>query len=699
MQEPPGQAPRPITPRHRALRPLAIPLAALLAGPFASRGATAQPVILPPVEVTETAPAPAASALEIPRAHLLARPVARTGEVLEAAPGLIVTQHSGEGKANQYFLRGFNLDHGTDLAISLDGMPVNMPTHAHGQGYADTNFLIPELLDGMQVRKGPYFADDGDFATAGALRLGLVNTLRPFAQVTGGSFGYWRGLAAGSVNLGAGNLLAAVEATAYDGPWDRPDALRRRNALLRYSEGTEREGFSLTAMTYSGRWHATDQIPARAVSEGLISRFGTLDPTDGGRAERHSLSARWATTGPYGTTRASAYGIRSTLDLYNNFTFLLDDPENGDGFLQRDRRWTYGGEVSHSLPWQAFGRPAETRIGLQARGDSIRLGLLHTTAREILSTTRADRVTQGTAGLFTDTTIRPLPWLRLTGGLRADWAGGTVRADTPENSGGTGAWIASPKAGLVLGPWWQTELFLNAGSGFHSNDLRGTTITVDPADRATPLPRVPLLVRARGAEIGLATRAIPGLESRLALFVLDLASEILFVGDAGTTEPSRPSRRTGVEWTNDWRPRPWLNLDLDLAATRARFTDRAPEGAPEGRRIPGAPDLVLSAGLTLGEELGWFGTARLRLFGPRPLVEDNSARSSPTALVNARLGYRFARGLTASLDALNLLDTKASGIDYFYPSRLPGEPAGGIADRHFHPVEPRAFRVTLAASL
>lgn len=660
--------------------------------------AVAQQVTLPPLEVvgTQPEPEPAASSHYVPREEIAARPVARTGEVLEAAPGLIVTQHSGEGKANQYFLRGFNLDHGTDLAISVDGMPVNMPTHAHGQGYADTNFLIPELLGGIRVRKGPYYSDDGDFATAGALRLDLVNALeRPFVQGTVGSFGYWRGLAAGSTSLGAGTLLGAVDATAYDGPWQRPDNLRRINGLLRYSQGTEADGFSLTGMAYAGRWRSTDQVAARAVSEGLIDRFGTLDPTDGGRSQRYSLSGRWSRTGAYGTTRVSAYAIRSTLDLYNNFTYYLDDPENGDQFLQRDRRWIFGGEVVHSVPWAFFGRQAETRIGLQTRHDDIRVGLFRTASRTPLSTVREDQVQEHSVGFFTDTTIRPLEWLRVTGGLRADWAGGRVRSDTPGNSGNAGEWIGSPKAGIVLGPWWDTEFFLNAGTGFHSNDLRGATIRVDPNDRLSPLSRVPLLVRARGAEIGIATRAIPNLDSRVAFFALTLGSEILFVGDAGTTEASRPSRRLGIEWTNHYRPLPWLGFDLDVTATRARFSDS--EGP--GRRIPGAPNLIMAAGVTVDEGLGWFGTARLRYFGARPLVEDNSARSRATALVNARVGYRFANGLQTSLDAFNLFNTKASQIDYFYNSRLPGEPAKGVADRHYHPVEPLAVRFTVSASL
>jgi len=272
---------------------------------------------------------------------------------------------------------------------------------------------------------------------------------------------------------------------------------------------------------------------------------------------------------------------------------------------------------------------------------------------------------------------------------------GRVQSDQPLNSGSAGAWITSPKLGLVLGPWRATEVFLNAGSGFHSNDLRGATIRVDPADALTPVSRVPLLVRARGAEIGVATRAVPGLDSRLAVFVLELGSEIVFLGDAGTTEASRASRRLGVEWVNRWQVTPGLALDLDVAATRARFT----QSAPAGNFIPGAPNVVVAGGVVWDRGTGWYAGSRLRLLGPRPLSESGTPSTQATTTVNARLGYRFENGIRAQFDAFNLFNAKTSQIDYFYTSRLSGEPPAGVADRHFHPVEPLAVRFTLAATL
>src|SRR6185503_15601951 len=285
----------------------------------------------------------AASAVRISGAEVNAVPFSRVGEALEAVPGLIVTQHSGEGKANQYFLRGFNLDHGTDLAISVDGMPVNMPTHGHGQGYADINFMIPELIQSVNVRKGPYFADVGDFGSAGSVAIDYVNKLpKNIAELTFGSFAYRRALAAGSTAVGMGTLLAAFEGVAYDGPWDVPDNVRKLNGVLRYSQGTATDGFSLSAMAYSNGWNSTDQVAQRAIDQGIIGRFGTLDPTDGGTSSRFSLSSNWAHSSEYGQTKANAYLIRSSMNLYNNFTYFLDDPVNGDQFSQLDKRVVYG---------------------------------------------------------------------------------------------------------------------------------------------------------------------------------------------------------------------------------------------------------------------------------------------------------------------------------------------------------------------
>lgn len=671
--------------------------------------ALAQSITLPEISVTgpssdppplpagsgTVAPPAAASELVITRQEVLSQPVARPGEILEQAPGLIVSQHSGEGKANQYFLRGFNLDHGTDLALTVAGMPLNMPTHGHGQGYADINFLIPELVQSMLVRKGPYFADRGDFSSAGAIDIDYVDRLdKNLVLGTVGSFGYRRGLAIGSTPVANGFMLGAIEASTYNGPWSTPDDVRKFNGVLRYSQGTATDGFSVTAMGYSNKWTSTDQIAARAVDQGLIDRFGTLNPTDGGVASRYSLSGRWSQSTENTLTTVNAFAIRSSLQLWNDFTYFLDNPVNGDQFSQLDKRTIGGFNASHTIKSTVGATPVETTFGLQTRYDNIHVGLLDSVQRQITGTTSNDHVQEGSAGVYAQQAVRWTNWLRTVTGIRYDQFLGKVDSDTPQNSGNAKAGIFSPKLSMIFGPFAGTEFYANAGRGFHSNDLRGVTITVDPSDRNAPLQSVPLLVRSQGAEIGVRSKAIPGLDTSLALFVLDYDSELLFVGDAGTTEASRPSRRVGVEWTNQYKPLPWLTLDADFAYTRARFTNFD----PAGNFIPGAPTAIATASATFGYSRGWFGTIKWRFFGPRPLIEDNSVRSGATSLVNARIGYNFDNGTRLWLDALNLFNAKSHQIDYYYTSRLPGEPLAGVNDVHFHPVEPLAIRLTLAGS-
>jgi hypothetical protein len=623
------------------------------------------------------------------------RPVYRTGEALEFVPGLVVTQHSGEGKANQYFLRGFNLDHGTDLAITMDDMPVNMRTHGHGQGYADTNFIIPELMRGIAYRKGPYFASEGDFASAGAIHLDVYDRLdKNFAQVEYGSFGHERAVTGVSVPVGIdGTVLAAGEIVRFDGPWERPDELRKLNGLLRYSRGSSDNGFAITGMAYTGAWYATDQIPERAVASGLIGRLGTLDPTDGGEAQRFSLSTRWSQRDAEGQSRVSAYLIRSDLALFNNFTYFLNNPIDGDQFKQSDDRWIGGGSASRTFFGTAFGSlKSETTVGVQTRYDDIRVGLFNTKERAVTSTVRDDKVQEFSVGVFGEQTLRWTPWLRTIAGLRGDIYHASVDSNLAANSGKSDDTILSPKGGIVLGPWAGTELYLNAGTGFHSNDARGTTTTVDPVSGTATSP-TPFLVRSKGAEIGLRSQPSKAVTATLAAFILDFDSEIVFVGDAGTTEASRPSRRIGAEFTLLAKLFPWLTADITAAYTHARFTEDDP--AAPSRYIPGATEGVVSAALSFDDLWGgWFGALRVRYFGPRPLIEDNSVRSSPSTPVSARLGYKFPDGLSVRLDGFNLLNEQSHQIDYFYASQLAGEP-GPVDDVHFHPLEPRSFRLTV----
>ncbi|MDD2667794.1 TonB-dependent receptor [Zoogloea sp.] len=634
--------------------------------------------------------------------QLETRPLLRPAEVLEAVPGLIVSQHSGDGKANQYYLRGFNLDHGTDFATWLMGMPVNMPTHAHGQGYTDLNFLIPELVSSLRYRKGPYYAEEGDFSAAGATHIDYRRSLsRRFMQAEFGPHQYTRLLAAGSRLLPENGpvLLGAVEVAYNNGPWGERENLRKLNAVLRLSAGTVDNGWSATAMAYQSAWTATDQVPRRAVDNGFIDRFGSLDPTSGGKTSRSSLSAEWARSDAAGRSRAAAYLIDYRLDLFSNFTYALDNPLRGDQFEQLDRRQILGATASHTWFADWSGRPVEWVLGSQFRHDHIgKSGLFLAEARQRYTTVRDDRVEQTSFGLFGEARVQWRDTLRTTLGLRADQYRFDVNSDTPANSGQAAAFIAAPKFGVVLGPWMQTEFYANYGHGFHSNDGRGATIRVNPdprsADYAGLVERVRPLVRARGTELGLRSALASGWLTTLALWRLDVASELLFVGDAGITEPSRPSRRQGVEWTTHWTPLSGLAVDADVAVSSARF--RVDEGG--GSRIPGALARVASLGVTLDTGDRWFGGLRMRYFGPRPLIEDNSVRSASSTLTNLKVGYRVDRHITLSLDVLNLFDRQLSDIDYYYESQLKTETAP-VADLHSHPSEPRSLRLAVRMAL
>ncbi|HEX6903857.1 MAG TPA: TonB-dependent receptor [Thermoanaerobaculia bacterium] len=624
------------------------------------------------------------------RKDLERRPILRPGELLETVPGVIITQHSGGGKANQYFLRGFNLDHGTDFRVTVDGIPVNMPSHGHGQGYSDLNFLIPELVDTVRYKKGSYFAEVGDFSAVGAADMSYATSLpEGIALVTPGEYGYRRFLVADSGSFRGGELLGAVEYGTNDGPWERSEDFRKWNGALRWNRGDAANGFTVTAMGYDGRWDSTDQIPERAVDAGLVGRYGLIDPTDGGGSHRYSLSAELRRGRETALTRVQAYALRYGLDLFSNFTYFLDDPENGDQFEQVDDRNVVGFQAERQWGWDWSGREVEASVGVQARVDDISNGLFHTRERQRLATTRRDDIRQVGAGPYAQARVRWNPWLRTVTGLRADYFHADVESDLAANSGTADDVLLSPKLSFLLGPWKETEVYLNFGYGFHSNDARGATIRIDPRT-GEAAQRVDPLVRARSADLGFRSQLFPNLQTAVTVFGLELDSELVFVGDAGNTEAGRPSRRTGVELQSFWRPRPWLSLDADAAFSRARFTD----ADPAGDHIPGAIESAVSAGISF-EDLGnLFGGVRLRYFGPRPLIEDDSVRSQSSSLVNARLGYRFANGLSVAAEVLNLLDEEASDIDYFYESRLQGEPEP-VEDVHFHPAEKRSVRLTM----
>ena len=686
----------------RALRVMSFGFLSVVARPAVAQDArdTLKRYTLPPVTVTGHADdligtASTASEGRVGAADLRLRPIAREGELQETVPGVIVTQHSGDGKANQYFVRGFNLDHGTDFATSVEGMPLNMPTHAHGQGYTDLNFLIPELVASIDYRLGVYYAQIGDFGSAGAAEYHLVRALdRPFVTATGGEHGMARIAAAGSARAGDGQVLVGGEVKTYNGPWDVAEELRKVSAVASYNAARGSSQYSVLAMAYHNQWNASDQIPLRAVEDGAISRFGQIDPTDGGSTGRYSLSGSWRHSGVRAVDHIGVFAIRSDLSLFSNFEYLLTDTTRGDQFNQSERRTVLGGQATREQQLSGSGAQVLT-AGLQIRYDILSpVGLYHTEARARLGTVREDDVQELGAGVFVQATSRWRPWFRTDFGIRGDFYSFDVTSDNPVNSGQRDAAIVSPKASLVFEPSPQAELYVSGGFGFHSNDARGTTITIDPGT-GLPAQRVDPLVRSRGAEVGVRVTPLESWRSTLSLWALNLDSELLFTGDGGTTEPSAASHRYGATWANVYRPTAHVSFDVDVSFAHARFV-----GVAAGEdHIPGALENVVACGLTWRPVTrGPYGSIRLRHFGSYPLIEDNSVRATPVDLVNAEVGL-LRSALRLQLSVLNLFNEVASDIEYYYTSRLGGEPVSGVDDLHFHPVEPRQIRLSLGWGL
>lgn len=619
----------------------------------------------------------------------LSRPLMRRGEILETIPGVIITQHAGGGKANQYFLRGFNLDHGTDFSISLDGMPLNMRTHAHGQGYTDLNPIIPELVQAIDYAKGTYTAADGDLSTAGSANFLLWDMMpQNLVRMEFGEYNYYRALIAGSLPIAAAEqqamqqgLTYGLEYNYYDGPWQQAEEFNRWNGLLRYFAGDEDNKFSVTFMGYTGSWASTDQIPQRAVNNGTLDRFSTLDPTAGGESQRYSLNVAYEHRDDDVVTRANIYGIYYSLDLYSNFTYFTKGAL-GDQFEQSEQRWVFGGQLSRT--WEKrnlFGIESDLTVGFQTRHDLINgIGLYDTRQRTRLGTVREDDIWEGSAGIYGEMVNRWTPWFRTVLGLRGDLYYFDSLQSTVAGEDAEWAGIVSPKFSAILGPWNKTELYLNFGTGFHSNDSRGVTAGNNAADA---------LVRTMGGEIGLRTQAIPDVTTTLALFWLQSDSELLYVGDAGTNEPGPGSERYGVELATYWRPNHWFSADAEMAFTYARLKDSG-----NADRIPNSVPVMFSGGINLGAQGnadGWFTGVRVRAFTGRPLEETGQIEGRESIMVNATVGYR-RNNWEATVDCLNLLNRADNDIEYAYESQLRNE-AAPVNDVHFHPVEPRMFRL------
>jgi hypothetical protein len=644
------------------------------------------------------------------------RPILRSGEILETVPGVIITQHAGGGKANQYFLRGFNLDHGTDFALFIDDMPLNLPSHAHGEGYSDMNTVIPEFVQRVNYEKGPYYADVGNYGSAGSAHLEFFKTLpRNFFQVEGGMYGYGRGVWGVSQKLGAGNLLFGGEVSHDDGPWKHPDDYFKYNGLLTYSQGGDGNGFSITARGYHGKWNSSDQIAVNAIP--LVGFFGALDSSDGGRSERYSLQGEWHHQDANSATKITPYLFYYDLNLYSNFTYYLTDPVLGDQFNQNDRRWVAGVDAHHTVFSEWGGHKVQNTFGFQLRNDWIGNGLYQSshrvrmdkidsgTGNTLPATTQRDNFTDTLIGLYGENRIQWAEKFRSVVALRGDITHLDVTSlVTSANSGTLTKAIPGPKVSLVFGPWARTEFYLEGGSSYHSNDARGATLRVQPVSADYPYPNtsttpIPPLIPTKGAEFGVRTSVVPHLNSTLSFWYLHSKSELQQDGDTGgTTASTQPSDRYGVEWANYYTPAEHWTIDFDLANSKALFgdidSDDAAPHSPGGRRVPEAVGLVIATGLTMHDLNNFSGSLRLRFFGPRDLTSDGIYRSNATALLNGEIGYRIHENWGLSAEFLNLLDRRDHDIDYAYESQITPTATSAFTDV-FHPVEPFQIRFWL----
>jgi len=641
-------------------------------------------------------------------------PILRPGEVLETIPGLVITQHSGDGKANQYFLRGYNLDHGTDLAISVDGVPANMPSHAHGQGYADLNYLIPELVEEIRYRKGTYAAETGDFSAAGSADIQYRKRLgQGFANTTIGSFGYQRVLVADSTLLNASDLslLGAVEVQQSDGPWTRPEGFKKLNTLLRLSDGDLVEGWSMDAIHYTAHWNSTDQVPLSLIESGALGRYSALDPSDGGNTGRDILSFEWHSLDDQGGTTVLAYLEHYQLQLWSDFTFY--DQRQGlapntnlpsDQFEQVENRSVQGVQVTRNWNHLLGGFKTNTEVGVQLRHDNINVGLLDTQSRMPFAEVNSNLISESSAGSYFKNTTYWNSWARSVVGMREDWVGMNMHSQLAllsQNSGSASDQKLSPKFSLIFTPWEKTEVFLSEGHGFHSNDARGVIDQIDPTTKAS-VTKVPALVSAEGKEIGLRTLAIEGLESSLAVWTLDSNSELVYTADSdigGSFSPNGSSKRYGVEWNNHYKLEQWLFVDADFAWTHARYA-KMNDNNGVGNHIPNAIPWVTRLGITVHDIHGWSGALELRYFSGYPISQDGNQQAPSAAVTNLRLQKQLTDSVSLGLDVLNLFDRQYFDIAYgeqgFKVSPTAVSVPSGIT---VHPGEPREFRLTLKVAI
>jgi outer membrane receptor protein involved in Fe transport len=648
----------------------------------------AEIVDVPEVSIIGVRPVAASSQQLIPDKEYLLQSQGRPAQVLRLIPGFIAVEHSGgAGKADQYLLRGFDADHGTDVAFFSDGMPINLRTHAHGQGYTDLNFIIPETVEALDVYKGAYLPEFGDFATAGAVNFKTRQVAQEVvAQAAEGQYDTQRYMLMFSPTKSRVRTLFAAEGYYTNGPFQNDNRYFRTNLLGKMTTNLSgRDELSLTATFHKAQWNASGEIPLRAVQVGSLDRFGAIDPSEGGKTLRSTakLNYHYDTTSG-GQFFANAYGQYYRLDLFTNFTFFLNDPANGngDGIQQSDRRVMYGGDIGYQQRGEVLGLPSIGTIGFQTRVDNIHARLGTQTTRMPTGITTDSDILEASYAPFVKAEVQPTSWLRLVGGVRGETITFDVRNRCPtcaeQPAGRKQSGVVLPKMNLILGPWASTEFFANYGEGYHSNDARSAV-----AQASSPI------ARAKSYEVGLRSKpwGPEGFEFIATLWRLDLQSELVFVGDEGTTEIRGPSRREGVEVAvrgQVWGP---IYFNGSVTWTKAEFRN--------GDAIPLAPKYTAYGAVILKWPEGLTSQLQATYLGVRPLIEDRSMTSPSWITFDLSERYRLPITLPhgrmeAFFFVQNLFNTEWEQAIFAFESRLRTE-AVGVTDIHFVPGNPRTF--------
>jgi outer membrane receptor protein involved in Fe transport len=685
-----------------------------------------EPIHLGEMLVQADRPLSAASSRAIRDFDLQVRPKQTTQQMLQMAPGLIIAQHAGGGKAEQIYLRNFDTDHGTDVAILVDGLPVNLVSHGHGQGYADLHFLIPEVVEGLDVYKGPYFARFGNLATAGAVAFRTRSHLpENLLRIERGSFNTSRASLLYQLPLDDDDDNSAYFAGEFyrtDGPVDAPQGLRRLNVFAKYhSHLSERASLTIDAGGFTSVWDASGQIPQRAIDTGRIDRFGAIDPLEGGGTGRQNLNVTFRAHGRNNSDYTSrVYASWYDFKLFSNFTLFLEHPVEGDMIEQVDDRTLFGLDNTYRLYHEIAGVLAQSTFGGGLRADNVEVALWHAPDRLRHTALVDSRVAERNAYLWLQEEIFLGPQLRLVLGLRGDYF--TFNVDDrlegipgqlPHASGVAQDEVLSPKAGLIYSPTTAVDLFLNAGSGFHSNDARAVVIdrrasliarqmrangaTTEAIDEALIARHIEpdhlgagLLPRAIGAEVGLRTRLGQRLNLGVACWWLQMAEEFVYVGDGGATEPSGRTRRLGIDVEARTQLLSWIWADVDATLSRGELTD-APAAAND---IPLAPRFTSEGGLTTRHASGLEASLRYRFIGDRPANEEDTVTAQGHFLLNADIGYRLDHWrLQGSVE--NILDTEWNEAQFDTESRLPGEHES-VSELHFTPGNPLGVRLGLS---